>query len=67
MGIDNQRHLGSTSDPTPIRTKVDVGDTTPRVTPEGRSLSTKELYASGRKDMAATFVPSTHLTPKRRG
>ena len=67
MSIQNQQNLGTNADPTPLKTKVDVGDVTPRVTPEGRSLSTSELYASGRKDMQATWSPSTHATPKRRG
>ena len=60
MSIKNQRGgIGTTSDPTPLRTPADVGTVTPRVTPLGRSPTSDELYASGRKAKAETWSPST--------
>ena len=63
---EDARASGSGGAPTPPRTtKVDAGAVTPRVTPLGRSLTTDELTAFGRKTVAATWVPSTKPVPTR--
>ena len=66
MGTHNEAVPGGPPNVTPRTTPVKVGTETQRVTPLGRSLTSKELYACGRREAAATWCV-VHMTPKKRG